>query len=158
MMDWLRDYLSSVVAAAVICSVLGTILNKNSSISQVFRLLSGLFMAITVISPFLHVPLSNISGIFTHADTQSHAWVSQGEEYAHEQLCAFITEQTTTYILDKASSLGLQIKTELTLSTGGEPVPWSVKLFGEASPYARQQLMYCIETDLGIPKERQSWN
>ena len=29
---------------------------------------------------------------------------------------------------------------------------------GDASPYARQQLMHYIETELGIPKERQSWN
>ena len=157
-MDWIGDYLLSIVAAALICSVIGMLVGKNNSISGMFRLLSGIFMAITVLSPFLSLRLHEFSGMLEAADAQSDAWVAQGEEYGHQQLCAFISERTTTYILDKANSLGLHIQTELTLSTGGEPIPWSVQLFGDASPYARQQLTHYIENELGIPKERQSWN
>ena len=157
-MDWIRDYLLGVVAAALICSVIGVIIGKNSAISAIFRLLSGLFMAITVLSPLLKPDQGHPWGSFNDFHAQTQAWVAQGEEYAHDQLCAFITERTNTYIMDKAKALGLDIQTELTLSTGGEPIPWSVQLSGDASPYARQQLTHYIETELGIPKERQSWN
>lgn len=157
-MDLIREYLLSVVSAALICSVIGMIIEKNSTIAGLFRLLSGLFMAITVLSPFLKLEVGDPIGSWEAFRNQSEAWVAQGKDYAQDQLCAFIRERTTTYIMDKANALGFNVQTELTLSTGGEPIPWSVQLSGDASPYARQQLMHYIETELGIPKERQSWN
>ena len=39
-----------------------------------------------------------------------------------------------------------------------ELLPCGVRLQGAASPYARSQLSGQIETELGIPKERQVWS
>ena len=69
---------------------------------------------------------------------------------------AIITQQTQSYILDKADTLGVCLEVGVELNE--EMVPWRVTMTGEAPPYARQRLEGIIQDDLGIPAERQVWS
>lgn len=80
----------------------------------------------------------------------------QAEAETKRQMTAIISEEAATYILDKADALGLQLEVQVELD--GNLLPWGVSLQGAASPYARSRLSSQIETELGIPKERQVWS
>ena len=81
---------------------------------------------------------------------------SQAEDETKRQMAAIISEEAASYILDKADALGLQLEVQVELDA--ELLPCGVRLQGAASPYARSQLSGQIETELGIPKERQVWS
>ena len=82
--------------------------------------------------------------------------VDEAQAEASAQMAAIITQQTQSYILDKADTLGVCLEVGVELNE--EMVPWRVTMAGEASPYARQRLEGIIQDDLGIPAERQVWS
>ena len=67
-----------------------------------------------------------------------------------------IESRTAAYISEQADRMGtpvtVRVRTEL--SQGGVPVPSGVELTGERT----QALTVWLETELGIPEERQVWN
>lgn len=73
-----------------------------------------------------------------------------------EAMASIIAEQTEAYILDKAGELGLEVTVRVETRTEGNgiPVPWSAELTGSWS----QALASALETELGIPAERQVWH
>ena len=63
-----------------------------------------------------------------------------------------------TYILDKASSLGMQISVELEMETrAATPYPSGVTIRGAATPTQKQQLQTYLEQTFAIAPERQVW-
>ena len=73
-----------------------------------------------------------------------------------EAMASIIAEQTEAYILDKAGELGAEVTVRVETRTGGDgvPVPWSAELTGAQS----EALASALETELGIPAERQVWH
>ena len=73
-----------------------------------------------------------------------------------EAMASIIAEQTEAYILDKAGELGAEVTVRVETRTGGDgvPVPWSAELTGARS----EALASALETELGIPAERQVWH
>ena len=54
-MDSIRQYLLSITAAAVICAIINALSGKKGTTSAVVKLLSGLFLTLSVISPLLNL-------------------------------------------------------------------------------------------------------
>lgn len=156
-MDDIRQYLLSITAAAVICSLITSIMGKKGTYAAIVRMLCGLFMAITMISPLIQIQLSDFSFYYGSIMTEADAAAANGSLMANEAVAAIIKSETETYILDKALSMGLSIEVEVTLSDSGTQHPYKVRLSGTASPYARQKLKEMIASDLGIPEENQAW-
>lgn len=156
-MEAIRGYLLSVTAAAVICAVVSALLGKKGTISAMGKLLTGIFLAITVISPLAKIQLSNADALWDDLSVDAAAAVAAGEEAANNELRAGIKSQTEAYILDKAASYAAELTVEVTLSDDDPPLPCAVRLTGSVSPYAKRQLQQLIAEDLGIPKEAQTW-
>ena len=156
-MEAIRGYLLSVTGAAVICAVVSALLGKKGTISAMGKLLTGIFMAITVISPLAKIQLSNADALWDDLSVDAAAAVAAGEEAANIELRAGIKSQTEAYILDKAASYAAELTVEVTLSDDDPPLPCAVRLTGSVSPYAKRQLQQLIAEDLGIPKEAQTW-
>ena len=95
--------------------------------------------------------------LFFRLELDAEDIVSEGEDMAVSATASIIKEQVTAYILDKASSLGLNLEVEVTMTGSSPPVPSAVALKGTASPYAKQRLQQIITDELGIPEENQSW-
>ena len=153
-MDAIRDYLISITATAIITG-LATVLTKNSgSISSVVKLLAGLFMTITILSPIIHLPPSTfqlyLDEISYDADHASLA----GKRFADEEIEKIIIEQTQAYILDKADDFGAGLEVEVFVK---DLIPCSVSISGPISPLAKSQLSRYISENLGIPSEEQNW-
>lgn len=72
-----------------------------------------------------------------------------------------IEERCRTYIWDKARELGLtltDVRVSVQWSLEGVWVPYAAVLDGTLSETDRKRLGEKIETELGIPAERQEWN
>ena len=153
-MDSFRNYLLSITAAAILCSLVKNLLPGKSTASSLIRILCGIFMAYALINPIFHLqwdPLNLPSASFTSDARQA---VSEGEKAAAEVLAAVIKSKTESYILDKATAMEADLDVDVTLQ---ELIPARVELRGPVSPYVRSSLCAWISQQLGIPEEAQIW-
>jgi len=156
-MEGLKAYLISVTAASIICGIVNALAGKRGAVSSVLKLLTGLFLALTVIRPVIRLSLSEIELYLDSISTKADAAVADGEIVASRELASIIKAETEAYILDKAASLGVDLQVDVILSDNAPPLPVEVLLIGAASPYAKAQLSAMIADELGIPKEAQRW-
>ena len=71
-----------------------------------------------------------------------------------KKMCEVIKANTETYILDKATTMEVELNVEVTLDG---LIPKKVILQGAVSPYTRASLSDWIAQQLGIPREAQIW-
>ena len=153
----IRQYLLTIITAAIICAVVNTIMENKGTITAITKMLTGLFLTVAVVSPLVSVQLSDFSGYVRGLDAAANEAVSRGEEMAQNATAAIIIEKTEAYILDKAASLELNIEVEVRLSSTNPLTPETVYLKGSISPYAKECLRQYISNDLGIPGENLIW-
>lgn len=155
-MEELRQYVISLTAAGVICGIVLT-LGRNGSTEKLLKLICGLFLAFMMVRPVSNLAVGNFEALGITWEQDGEAAAEQGRELAQKSLAERIKQESESYILDKARALEAELSVEVTVSRGEPPVPISVTLRGEIPPYLRQLLTQIIKTDLGIPKERQTW-
>lgn len=154
-MDGLREYAISIVAAALICSILSGVVPKGTA-KELVRLLCGLFLAITVLRPLGRVDCNVLEEYPFDFAQDAEAAAAVGEKMAEDAMQEIIKAETEAYILDKATALNAELSVEITVSE--DRIPVCAELCGELSPYARTRLEAILETDLGITKENQVWS
>lgn len=157
-MESIRAYILSVVAASILSSILLQLIGKKSSYAAIIRLISGIFLAVTVASPWAKLQISNLSDYIGDIEADAGAAAAAGEEALKEELAAIIKGKSEAYILDKATSMGLDIGVEVTLDDSAPPVPCSVTITGSISPYQKQKLQKVIAEEIGILEEYQKWS
>ncbi len=154
----IRQYLLTVTAAALICAIVNTLTGPQGTVKAVIKLLSGLFLAASVISPWVQIGPLDFSDFSDAFHSEAADAVFAGESAALDGMAEIIKQRTAAYILDKAESLELDIEVEVTLDSSNPPQPCAVTLTGGASPYAKEILRVYIEENLGIAKENQLWS
>lgn len=156
-MDGLRQYFISVISAAMICAVMSGILGKKGTIGSLIKLICGVFITLTVIKPIANIQIEHFLTLSDSYQEDAMAAVMMGEKMTEDTLSEIIKTETEAYILSKAKSLNVKVSAEVTLGDGNPPMPVSVVIRGDISPYAKGRLMAIIEEDLGITKENQLW-
>lgn len=154
-MEAIKEYLLSISAAAVVCGLVSALAGGKGATGKLLRLLCGLFMAATAIKPIVDIQIADIRNFADQLTVDADLAVSNGEEIASAEMKRIIKEKTETYILDKAKTLGAELKVEVTLDG---MVPAAVTLTGNISPFAKVSLCETIMQDLGIALEAQAWN
>ena len=154
-MEAVKDYLLSITAAAVICGCVNSIVSENSWISRLAKLLCGLFLVVTAIQPVIDIKVSDVYQFTEQLTLDADQAVSDGEQIAVDEMKRIIKEKTETYILDKAKTLGTELKVEIVLDG---VLPVGVILTGDVSPYAKGCLCETISQELGLPLKEQIWN
>lgn len=155
-MESLRQYLISVAAAAIIGGVVKNLSDEKSTSGTVIRLITGLILVMTVLSPLVSLHLSDLPDLSESIMAEAKAVSSDGEELARQQMETVIMEQLEAYILDKAASHGVTL--EVSFRDFDESmVPRQVILRGKVSPYVKSQMQSEISAELGIAKENQVW-
>ncbi len=153
-MDTIRDYLISITAAAIITG-LAAVLTKNSgSISSIIKLLAGLFMTVTILTPIIQLPLSSFQLYLDEISYDADYASTAGKSAADEEIEKIIIERTRAYILDKADDFGAGLDVDVIVK---DLIPCSVNISGPVSPSAKSQLSRYISENLGIPLEAQNW-
>ncbi len=156
-MEAVKSYLLSVSGAAMISGIVIRLAGSSGSHSAVVKMIAGIFLVFTVISPLAKLQLTDFSLYLDGLSASGDSAVEMGSQQARDAAAEIIKAETESYILDKAASLSLNIQADVTLSDDDLLQPSSVTLNGEASPFARQQLQRQIAQELGIPEEKQTW-
>ena len=156
-MNKIGQYLLSIVAAALLVSICNTLVEKKGAISSVIRLITGIVLALLVVSPWTDLRISDPLHSFSYIDADAAMVVQQGKQVAQNEVSQSIKEQMEAYILDKAFDLGMHISAEVHLTEEIPPCIKSVSIYGSASPYAKGQFKRQICNDLGITEECLTW-
>lgn len=153
----MRQYLLSVVAAAIISGIVTKLLGTKGTLGTVGKLVVGLFLAFTMIAPLRTVRIAEDWDITSAYADEADQVVADGKNQTRQALQACIKERCEAYILDKARALNVDLEVAVTVSDEDIPAPEYVYLNGNVSPNARNKLTDIISEDLGIPKEAQQW-
>ena len=157
-MNEIQKYVTSVICASVICAVtLNTGVN-NGTHGTLIRMLAGLFMVVTVVSPIADLRIEQAFSYIEDLPYSVGLSVAEGKLATDYETSKIIKQQAETYIGSKAAELGVDAQVEVTLTDSMPSIPYEVRISGNVSPYARTQLKRIIENDLGIPEEKQLWN
>lgn len=149
-----RQYILSVIAAAVLCGILYNLCIGKTTAS-VMKLICGIFLSLVVMSPLRTIDLTDLPAISLGFLEEGRQVTAEGEKMAMDSYSTIIKERTEAYILDKAEALDAGIAVEVFLD--GDAIPVGVRISGNVSPFAQSALTACLEEDLGIAKEAQEW-
>lgn len=154
----MKSYLLSVVVAAVLCGVVRRMVGEKGALGSMIRLLTGIVLALTVMTPLTKVELTRLSDITGTLSADGREAASVGVELSRNMLAESITARTEAYILDKAAALGVTLTAEIRLTDEEIPRPREVVLTGQVSPNAKAALSSILTEELGIERENQLWN
>lgn len=156
-MTSLKEYLLSVIVVSVFCALINSLIKEKGAASHLLKLMSGILIMIVVLKPLISFKMNDIHSYIESFSVDASFHVQQGEKTSQESYAAIIKEQTQAYILDKATSLDVDIAVDVILDTNAPYTPVTVYLRGSVSPYAKKQLSDYIAEKLAIGKEAQIW-
>ena len=157
-MSWVGEYLLRVIAAALIISLTGSVVEKRGPIFSVLKFVTGIVLIAVILSPVRHLNFDGISGYLSGMRVSAESTILEGEDTAKSEIQSYISNQSIAYILDKASALELDISVDVTLSDDTPYSIQSVSISGNASPYAKQRLTQMLCEDLGVSQEAILWS
>ena len=153
----MQAYLLRVTAAAILGALLRKLAPKNGA-GQATRLGAGLLVLLVALKPLAEADLAGAALELGRLGASDVLSTEALDVTANSLLAGLIRDETETYILDKADTLGLSIRAEVeTKMSEGYPVPWSVRLYGEPTEPQKTALSKVLEEELGIPAARQEW-
>ena len=119
------------------------------------QLLSGVVLAITVLSPFTKLRLDDSFQIPEIEWKNSDLYIVEGQKNALEAQKEYIQDHCEAYILDRARTFNTEITVQVLLNES--MVPAFTQIHWDGNPNLQTELVKVITTDLGIPKENQQW-
>lgn len=157
MMDAVREYLLSLVCTSMLTALVMTLMPKGSA-RRAAAIACALLLAITALRPLGGLDGETFSQALSRARMEAEFARTGVEVRNRELVAAIIKENSESYILDKASSIGLQLEAEVTVA--GEdtyPYPAAVTITGYADAEKRRLLTQYIEENLAIAEDAQTW-
>lgn len=154
-MTGITEWLTGLTAAALLGVIATGMAGEDN---RAVRLTVGLVLLLVLSSPIAAFDLTDVSQMLAKARTEADMAVTNIEVENQELLACIISEQTATYILDKAESLGMHLSVKVETRQGTYyPYPFSVTLEGNTTTAQRQQLSAWITEQLAIAEENLIW-
>lgn len=151
----IKSYLLSVCASAILCAIITKLTEQKGSIAALTKLLCGIYMMITILSPVISLPIKDYMMYFDQIAHEAECIAASGADDASREINISMQQCTQAYIQERARQLGTELDIDVVIHEGK---PCSVYLNGAVSPYVKQQLSAYICDQLGIAKEDQWWN
>jgi hypothetical protein len=150
-MELLRSWFLGVTGAAMV-GVFALAVTPRGAVRNVTQIAAALLLVIAVLRPL--VGWNGIPELWP----DGLAVPAGGPNAAEEILSSIIADKTAAYIVNKAQAVGLVVSVTARCRMGdGYPEPWAVTIRSERPEHAKSALGRMIETDLGIPPERQTY-
>lgn len=157
MIEAVRGYLLRITAGAFAGAILLAALPKETP-RRVAAMLCGLLMLLLALTPLAELDYDSLAEAISRLELEKEEARSGIEIQNQELVASIISGRVQTYILDKASSLGMQISVELEMETrAATPYPSGVTIRGAATLTQKQQLQTYLEQTFAIAPERQVW-
>ena len=156
MMESLRAWLLSLAGVALLTALV-SLFPTSESLRRVTKLAGGVALTCLLFSPLVTFDYDAYAAALqkNHVSVSTDGAVTDSSERLQRTV---IESEMRTYILDKASSLGMQISVELEMETrAATPYPSGVTIRGAATPTQKQQLQTYLEQTFAIAPERQVW-
>lgn len=152
MVETLREWVTAVVAAAVLVSAAERLTPKGT-IRRITAFIGGLVLLLVLLRPVTELRPGRVELERRSYETAIARKTEELRRENSETLTQGIAREAEAYISDKAAALGQEVHPSVTTAAGidGLPVPWRAELDCAPSP----ELAVMLEQDLGIPKERQ---
>lgn len=156
MMAGLRGWLLALVAASLICALADALMPKGA-VKRVGRLVCGLVLASAILSPLAGLDVESGQSWLERHLASVEFQRAELEEEVNGQMKVIIEQEYAAYIVDKAAQLGLDCtaRVECERSEDGVYLPARTETSGLWTAGAQEKLIRVIETDLGVPRERQ---
>lgn len=155
-MDGLKQYVISLIGAALICSVIKCFLGRNGTIVAIIHVVCGLFLAITVFAPVLDIQIPNFASYVEPILNAANDISQEAAESTKDEMAVIIKDEIRTYILKKASAHNMDVDVEVNLDDE-KLIPGDIVIKGLVSPYNKTVLNHYIQETLGIPEENLQW-
>lgn len=152
----MRTYILQIIISSITSAVICSVFDNKKAHGKIIRILTGILMTVTVLSPLKTLSFYGVSDFFQQISADGQAYVEMGKTATQTNTAAIIKEHTEAYILDKASNMGLDVAVEVELNENNS-VPCGITVSGEFSPYEKGVLSDYIEEMLGIAREHQIW-
>ena len=157
MIEAVRGYLLRITAGAFAGAILLAALPKGTP-RRVAAMLCGLLMLLLALTPLAELDYDSLAEAISRLELEKEEARTGIEIQNQELVDSIISGRVQTYILDKASSLGMQISVELEMETrAATPYPSGVTIRGTVTPVQKQQLQTYLEQTFAIAPERQVW-
>ncbi len=152
----LHDWIWGLTAAAILAACAQNLCDKGA-VSAVVRFACALLLLFALLGPFRAWDKEEYALAVRDAKEREKELSGQLAETKERLERLFIEKECSAYILDEAEKLGLEGQAEVRVRWMDNAfLPWEAELsFGEAE--ARRELSARIESELGIPEERQIW-
>lgn len=155
MMESLREWLTSIVAVTMLLGVVQQ-LTGEGTVRKIASFTGGLVLLAAVLRPLPGLDIEALIPDMERYSKMIETEMDALEEENRGELAGLIESRTSAYISEQAERMGYRVHAHVQTAPGPEdvPIPWSAELTGESSP----ALAAWIQTELGIPEERQVWN
>lgn len=153
----IRSYLLRLTAASLICGIAVSLVKKKGIPGTTVKMISGLFMAMTVLAPLVRVSTAGFDSFLPDIRYHTQSAVADGKNAAQEAWIQGIKASAETYILNKAEVYEAKLEVSVNVEGSDPPSLSGVQLRGSVSPYAKRMIMAAISMELGISEEDQQW-
>ncbi len=159
MMDGVRGWLLSIIAASILCALADSIMPPGS-VKRVGRLVCGMVLLCVVLAPVSRLDLKGGQGWLDSYFAGLEVRKAELNEQVNEGMKVIIEQQYAAYIVDKAEEMGLSCTARVSCRAGEEGlyVPDTVQVAGIRSDVEQSRLTQMIQEKLGVPLERQVYN
>lgn len=159
-MEILRSWITTVTAASILVSAAVAVTPKGS-MQKMVRFVGGLVLLLALTAPLKDFNSEDLA----FYSMQYRADYEQYEEKLIDENTAMIKtiieDKTRTYILQKADELGIECNAAVTAVSreDGYPYPEEIVIETDAGvdPTLKAKLSRVLESELGVPKEKQKW-
>jgi len=158
--ELIQTWILGLVGASFLGAIALTVCPKGR-VRAVVSLLAGLVTLLALIAPVLEFDFEAYAQNIVFSEAQLDDRIEEIQREQERLQTLIISEQSRTYIWDKAQSIGLpdlEIHVETRRSAVGEIYPYRIRLIGDVDPYQRTALEEFMEQNFGITNERQQWS
>ena len=156
MMDGLKQYVISLIGAALICSVIKCFLGRNGTLSAIINVVCGIFLAITAFAPVIDIQIPDLASYIEPISNTASRISQDATASTKEEMAVIIKDEIRTYILKKATTHNMDVDVEVNLDDE-KLIPSDIVIKGRVSPYNKTVLNNYIQETLGIPEENLQW-
>lgn len=153
MMLWLKEWLTGMIAAAMVLSLVYILIPKGT-VNTVARFTGGLILLLAIVRPLMEIKPDDLKAEYGSCRQEVERQIANYQEDNETRMAAIIEEKTAAYISKKASEMGISCRIIVgTEVRDGVPIPSRISL---QTP-RNEPLSRWIEEETGIPREAQTW-
>lgn len=154
------DSVRSLCVLSVLCGALQSLMPEGGA-KRIAGLLSTAILVITLLTPFKELDFDSFA-LQSAKLRETEEEILSGASDAEQKLDRLVIErECASYILNKAEELGIALasaEVDMRWDLEGLWVPYAAELSAECTQAQKDALGAFIQSELGIPYERQRWN